>query len=62
MPEVAIILFKKVYQDTGSVEAALLELKRIGWTQAEAVAVLTSVFEVTSTYAETVVANSVAWT
>lgn len=62
MPEVAISLFKKVYQDTGSVEAALLELKRIGWTQAEAVAVLTSVFEVTSTHAEAVVANSIAWT
>lgn len=58
----AVILFKKVYQQTGgSMESAILELQRAGYTQADTVLVLIEVFEVTIAYAEQAVANSIAW-
>lgn len=62
MLDPAVILFKAVYQQTkGSIEAAILELKRKGWTQTETAQVIAEVFEVTTTYAEEIVATSVAW-
>lgn len=61
MLAVAIILFKEVYTNTDSVEVALLELKRLGWSQNDAVSVLIRVFDTNSIYAENIVANSVAW-
>lgn len=58
----AVILFKEVYQQTGgSIEAAILELKRKGWTQAETACVIAQVFEVKMTYAKGVVTKSIAW-
>lgn len=61
MLAVAIILFKEVYTNTDSVEVALLELKRLGWSQNDAVSVLIRVFDTNSIYAENIVANSVVW-
>ena len=61
MLEVADILFRKVYQDTGSIEVAILELKRIGWSRHQTVIVITKVFEVTVDYASALVVESIAW-
>lgn len=58
----AVELFKAVYRATdGSIEAAILELKRTGWSQLETVYVIEQVFSVTTAYAEQLVTTSMAW-
>lgn len=61
MLDIATTLFKKVYQDTNSIEAALLEMKRIGYNESDAITVLMRVFEVTAEYAQKLTTDSIAW-
>ncbi|RZK43841.1 MAG: hypothetical protein EOO61_04665 [Hymenobacter sp.] len=62
MIDPAVDFSKAVCRSTnGSLEAAVLELERMGWDHAATVSVIEQVFSVTIAYTQHVVASSVAW-
>ncbi|AUD04814.1 hypothetical protein CWM47_25025 [Spirosoma pollinicola] len=59
--EEAIALFKKVYQQNGSTEVCIAELKRMGFTQMDTIRVLMEVSSLSVVEADEIVHKSLAW-